>query len=536
MPTSRLPAPISHFMRRVRGARVPAVSAVLLNLLLPALPVPALLPLPPIQVHAQAGPLAGLDDYITGALPQWEVPGLAIAVIRNDSLIYARGFGVRELGGSGAVDEHTMFAIASTTKAMTVAALGMLVDEEQISWDDRVSDHLPAYQLADPFIAHELTIRDLLTHRSGISRSDNLWIAGPFDRTEVLRRARYLPASSGFRSEYGYHNVMYIAAGELVGAVSGLGWDDFLQQRLFHPLDMSRTTTRATVVETRDNVSSSHTMVDGRVQVVERRNYDNIGGAGAVFSSVRDLAQWLRLQLNDGTYEGIRLISPAVMREMHMPQTVIRSDTAFERLYPNTNLRAYALGWNVQDYHGRKLVHHSGSLNWTRTQIGMVPSEGIGVVVIANLSTSNLQAALMYRVLDALMVLPARDWSAELLEPVQRGRERSAEAARETERSRIPDTRHSLALAGYAGTYTSDLYGDARLSLEDGRLVLHYAPDYIADLEHWHHDTFRANWRRPGFGRAFLTFALDHRARAVRMDLDGFGEFRRAERDMSADR
>src|SRR5690606_18271676 len=210
-------------------------------------------------------------EYIMQALPQWEVPGLAIAVIRNDSVIHARGYGVRELGRGGEVDENTLFAIASTTKAMTAAALGMLVDEDRLDWDDRVSGHMPGFQLSDPFITHELTIRDLLTHRSGISRSDNLWIAGPFDRGEVLRRARYLPSAAGFRSQYGYHNVMYIAAGEVVSTVSGLSWDDFIEQRLFRPLGMNRSTTRAAVVEQRDNVAASHTSVNGRVQAVARR-------------------------------------------------------------------------------------------------------------------------------------------------------------------------------------------------------------------------------------------------------------------------
>jgi CubicO group peptidase (beta-lactamase class C family) len=478
----------------------------------------------PAGADAQAGPLAGLDQYITRALPEWEVPGLAIAVIRNDSVIHARGYGVRELGGDGAVDELTLFAIASTTKAMTAAAIGMLVDEDRLDWDDRVSEHLPTYQLSDPFITHELTIRDLLTHRSGISRSDNLWIAGPFDRAEVLRRARFLPPASGFRSEYGYHNVMYIAAGELVGAVSGMTWDDFIARRIFEPLGMTRSTTRAAVVETRDNVASSHTNVDGEVKAVPRRNYDNIGGAGAVFSSVSDLAQWVRVHLNGGVHDGTRLLSHTTMRELHMPQVIIRMDTTAERMFPNTNLRAYALGWNVQDYHGMKLVHHSGSLNWTRTQIGMVPAEGIGVVVIANYGSSNLQLALMYRVIDALLGLPERDWSEEYLAIARRARERSAAAPAA---ERIEGTQPSLGIEAYAGRYTSDLYGEVQLTVEEGRLVLSYAPDYIADLEHWHHDTFRANWRREGFGRAFVTFGLDRRARVVRMELDGFGEFRR---------
>lgn len=498
--------------------------------------VTVLVALVPAQVSAQAAPLRGLDDYITRALQAWDVPGFAVAVVRNDSVIYARGFGVREAGQPGVVDENTMFAIASTTKAMTTAALGMLVDEEKLEWDDPVSEHLPAYQLSDPFITHELTIRDLLTHRSGISRSDNLWIAGPFDRAEVLRRARYLPSTSGFRAEYGYHNVMFLAAGEVVGVVSGMSWDDFIAQRLFRPLGMTRSTTRAAEVERSDNVSGSHTRVNGDVQAVARRNYDNLGGAGSVFASVRDMAQWIRLHLNDGVYEGTRLLESRTLKELHSPQMVIRTDTTYERMFPNTTMRAYGLGWIVQDYHGRKLVHHSGSLNNTRTQVGMVPSERIGVVAIANLGSSNLQLAIMHRVLDALMGLPERDYSAEYLELAKRGEERSARTAREVEEARVPDTRPSLELAGYAGTYESELYGDVTIALEDGRLVLRYAPDYIADLEHWHHDTFRAAWRTRGFGRSFVTFGLDRRARAVRLELDGFGEFGRANRDTSADR
>jgi CubicO group peptidase (beta-lactamase class C family) len=506
--------------RRGTGSLTLVAAAVILTALLPA------------GAGAQAGPLDGLDDYVTRALAEWEVPGLAIAVIRNDSIVHARGYGVRELGRADRVDENTLFAVASTTKAMTAAALGMLVDEDRLDWDDRVSVHLPWYRLSDPFITHELTVRDLLTHRTGIARSDNLWIAGPFERAEVLRRARYLPPARGFRSEYGYHNVMYIAAGEVVGEVSGMSWDEFIERRLFEPLGMARSTTRASVVETRDNVAASHTNVNGSVQAVPRRNYDNIGGAGAVFSSARDMAQWIRLHLGNGTYEGRRLLSPETMRELHMPQVVLRMDTTAERMFPQTNLKAYALGWNVQDYHGRKLVHHAGSLNWTRTQVGMVPSERIGVVVIANYGSSDLQTALMYRVLDALMGLPARDWSEEYLALARRARERSAAAP---QNEQIPGTQPSLGLADYAGTYTSDLYGDMRLTVEDGRLVLDYAPDYVADLKHWHHDTYRASWRREGFGRAFVTFGLDRRGRAIRMDLDGFGEFTRVHRD-SAER
>jgi CubicO group peptidase (beta-lactamase class C family) len=290
---------------------------------------------------------------------------------------------------------------------------------------------------------------------------------------------------------------------------------------------MTRSTTRAAVVETRENVASSHIQVDGRVHAVPRRNYDNIGGAGAVFSSAWDMAQWVRLQLGGGEFEGRRLLEAETVREMHTPHTVIRGDSVLERLFPTTNFRAYGLGWILQDHHGRKLVQHSGSINWTRTQVGMIPAERVGVVVIANLNTSNLQLAVMHRVLDGLLGLPPRDWSAEYLELARRADERAAASRHEVEAARVTGTRPSLDLERYAGVYTSDLFGEMRLSLDGNRLVIDYAPDYVADVEHWHHDTFRANWRRTGFGHAFVTFALDARGRIATMNVDGLGEFRR---------
>ena len=476
---------------------------------------------------AQKAPLQGLDAYVEAAMKDWQVPGLAIAVVKDDSVIFARGYGTVELGKSEPVDPNTLFAIASTSKAFTAAALGILVDEGKVGWDDPVRRHLPEFELQDPYVTREITVRDLLTHRAGVAREDNIWVAAPFDRAEVLRRARFLPQVAGFRARYGYNNVMFVAAGEVAGRASGMGWDDFVSERIFRPLGMTRSTTRSAVVETRGNVAASHTRVDGQVQAVARRNYDNIGGAGAVFSSVNDMAQWLRLHLGGGVYRGQRILSDSVLAEMYTPQTVIRSDSVAERMFPDTKFRAYGFGWNVQDYRGREFIHHSGSINYTRTQIGMIPSEGIGVVAIANLSDSNLQLALVYRVLDALLGVEATDWSAAYLELARRSNEREARTTREVEAARIPGTTPSLEPAAYAGTYANPIYGEARVSVEDGRLVLRYSPEYVADLEHWHHDTYRAVWRRAGFGRSFVTFSLDERGRITAMDLEDFGDFRR---------
>jgi CubicO group peptidase (beta-lactamase class C family) len=482
------------------------------------------------RAAAQSAPLAGLDRYIESAMKDWAVPGLAIAVVKDDSVIFAKGYGVRELGKPGAVDDNTLFAIASTSKAFTAASLGMLVDEGKVSWDDPVTKFLPEFEVADPYVTREMTVRDLLTHRAGLARDDNLWIAAPFDREQILRHLRWLPQASSFRSQYGYNNLMFVTAGEVVGRASGMGWDDFVQRRIFDPLGMTRSTTRAAVVEQRDDVSSSHDEIDGGIQVAPRRNYDNIGGAGAIWSSVRDMGQWLRMQIAGGTYGGHHLLSDSVIAEMRTPQTIIRLDSVDQRMFPDTHFKAYGFGWNVQDYRGRVLVHHSGSINYTRTQVGFIPSEGIGVVAIANLSSSTLQLALMYRVLDALLGAPATDWNREYLELAKRSRARAAERAEVLAASRLTGTSPSLPLDRYTGTFESDLWGTLTVTQQGGHLVIHYSPDFVADLEHWHQDVFRGTWRRAGDGRSFVTFTLDERAHITGVDVEDLGTFRHTER------
>lgn len=491
----------------------------------------------PAGAPAGAAELAGLEEYIVEAMEDWEIPALAIAVVRDDEVIFAGGYGERVLGSGEPVDEHTLFAIASTTKAMTVGALGMLVDEGRIDWDDPVREHLPEFELEDPYVTRHLTIRDLLTHRTGVSRSDNVWIAAPFDRVDVVRRARFLPQSAGFRYRYGYNNIMYMTAGEVVATVAGMSWDDFLEMRLFAPLGMTRSTSRSARVAERENVAGSHLRSDGRVLAVEHRDYDALGPAGSVFSSAAEMARWVRLHLNYGSFEGHRLLDSATVAEMHAPQMVIRRDSVDRRMFPTTHFRAYGLGWRMQDYQGRKVVQHTGAVNWMRTQVGMIPEEGIGIVVLTNLTSSSLQTALMYRVFDALLGVPETDWSAEHLALSARSAARSAERAAELEAARIPGTRPSLPLEAYAGTYADSLYGEVRVALEGEGLVLRYSTDYVADLEHWHQDVFRAAWRRAGFGHSFVTFQLDERGRVPTLELQGFTDFGRVrEREAAASR
>ena len=481
----------------------------------------------PPPAHAQQAPLAGLDEYVNKAMKDWDVPGLAIAVIKDDRIVLARGYGVRELGKPEPVDERTVFAIGSSSKAFTAAAIAMLVDEKKLKWDDPTTQYLQGFQLYDPYATRELTVRDLLTHRVGLDRGDPLWYATTFDRDEILRRIRYLKPSSSLRSSFGYQNIMFLAAGQLVRSVSGKEWDDFVRERIFVPLGMTDSGTSVRTLAGSRDVAAPHSKLDGRVVPVPYRNVDNIAPAGSINSNVVDLAQWVRLQLGDGTYAGKQLVSPAAMKEMAMPQTIIRLEGLMSRMYPEAHFLSYGLGWFLSDYRGRKLVEHGGAIDGMRAVVAMIPEEKIGVVVLTNLNGTILPVALSYRIFDAYLGAPARDWSAELLKTMNGLEEQVRAAAAKMEAARVTGTKPSLALEKYSGTYRSELYGDATVGIENGKPTLRRGPHFTGVLEHWHYDVFRVTWSDQQIGRGFVSFRLDQKGQVAEMTIENLADFSR---------
>lgn len=469
---------------------------------------------------AQPAALKSLDAYVARALPQWEAPGLAIAVVQDGAIIYANGWGVRELGKPDKVDGNTIFAVGSTSKAFTSALLGMLVDEGRLGWDDPVTRHLPGFQLYDPYVTRELTIRDLLTHRSGLPRGDRLWSGSGLSREEILRRERFLKPSWSFRSQYGYQNVMFLAAGELAGRVMGTSWDDAVRQRIFEPLGMGRTRTSVVPLVGMDNVATPHERVDGAVTPVSWLNIDNIGPAGSINSSVSDMAQWIRLQLGQGTTGGRQLIAPKTVREMHTLQMHQRPSELDDSLFATeSHLMGYGLAWALRDYHGTKLVSHGGAIRGMRAQVAMIPEKRIGVVVLTNTAESSLPTAMAYKVLDLLLGAPAKDWSALYLAETKKARERAAAEREKAVAARVPNTVPSLPLAQYAGTYADSLYGPITVALENGTLVGRFGPHFTGDLTHWHFNTFEVAWRDKALGRSTWTFTLDASGRVTGLEV-----------------
>lgn len=458
---------------------------------------------------AQNGSLNGFDDYVNKAMKEWEVPGVAIAIVKGDQVVLAKGYGVRKLGETTPIDERTLFAIGSSSKAFTAASVAMLIDDGKVKWDDPVTKYLPGFEMYDPYVTRELTVRDLLTHRSGLQRGDFLWYGTELDRDEIVRRARFIKPSWSLRSAFGYQNIMFLAAGQLVSRVSGKSWDEFVQQRIFTPLAMTSSSTSINSFKTANNVASPHSKVDEKVQVIPWRNIDNIAPAGSINSNVVEMAQWVRLQLGQGTFQNQKIFTAGAAKEMHASQTIIRFEPPYSMFYPEAHFLNYGLGWFLSDYRGRKVVEHGGAIDGMRAQVALIPEEKLGLVVLTNMNGSALPVALMYRIFDTLLGATPRDWSAELLKTAKTLEQAGQAAEKKQESERVAGTNPSVSLDKYAGTYRNDLYGDVKVVHDNGKLNLRFGPAFTGDLEHWHYDTFRARFFAAGDAKIFVTFALN---------------------------
>jgi CubicO group peptidase (beta-lactamase class C family) len=478
---------------------------------------------------AQEAPLQGFDEYVNKALKDWEVPGVGIAIIKGDKVVLARGYGVRKLGDPTPVDDRTIFAIGSSSKAFTAAALAMLVDEGKIKWDDPVTKHLPGFELYDPYASKEMTVRDLLCHRSGLERGDLMWYGSEYGRDEIIRRARFLKPSWSFRSQFGYQNIMYLTAGQIIPAVTGKSWDDFIKDRFFKPLGMAASSTSVNDLKSSNNVSAPHGKIEEKVVAIPWRNIDNIAPAGSINSNIAEMTAWVRMQLSDGEFSGQRLLSSGAIKEMQKSHTVVPYDPPWSLLFPEAHFVTYGLGWLLSDYRGRKVVEHGGNIDGMSALVAFVPEEKLGLVVLTNLSGSELRTALKLRIIDAFLGGEAKDWSAIHLKTMKSFEAQGKAAEKKRNDERVKDTKPSLALDKYAGTYQDEMYGDLKVEQdESGKLVARYGPTFTGDLEHWHYDTFQAAWRDRTLGKSQVTFTLNAQGKVESVKIQNMADFKRA--------
>ncbi len=483
----------------------------------------SLLSIPGSQIAQVRVPFKDLDRAIMSAMEAWKVPGLAMAIVKDGKVIYAKGFGYRDIEKKAPVDESTIFGCGSTTKAFTAALIGTLVYEGKIKWDDRVIDHLPDFRMYDPWVTREITIRDLLCHRSGLPQADFLWLSSSFSRDEIVRRIRFLRPESSFRSQFNYHNLMILTAGQLAARVTGKNWDESIKEKIFTPLGMTRSSTSIRDLEAKDDVATPYVPSNGAVTAIPWLNIDNIGPAGSINSTALDYAKWVQVHLGKGTFMGKKLWSEEVQDMMDTPHmTVSATATGL------THFNQYGLGWFLSDYRGKLVVWHSGATDGMGALVGMLPEENLGIALLSNTWYVGLLTNIMNRVFDMDLGVPEREWKK--LEPPL-----PAAPPKEPQLRLPEDTKPAFPLSWYEGVYSSSIYGDVRVVLKEDKLALDFDSYPPATLEHRFLDTFRAFFGPKIAYMAKLsvekglnvTFTIDASAKITGMNIDLFGSFER---------
>ena len=521
-------------------ARLARTSIAIAVACLAAAPVSAQQPSRAQQKAAQqaarerAAQITEFDAFVAKGLKDWGIPGLSVSVVKNDSVIFSRGYGVRTLGAPGAVDDQTLFGIMSTTKAFTAMSLAMLVDEHKVAWNDPVSKWLPELEFPGAFETRDLTVKDLLTHNTGLGNADLLWTRNDLSREEILRRVRYLTPSYSIRDGFIYQNVMYAAAGEVVARASGMSWEDFVRTRIFQPLGMTRTyPTLGIMRATHDpNVSSPHFKIRDTVRVIDDEPADAIEAAGAIWSTASDMAKWMRFLLDSGRVNGTRLVSERSFAELFRAQAVGPE----EGFYPTSQIikprrETYGFGFFEEDFRGRYVVFHTGSLAGRTAIIGLLPDQGVGVYAFGNVDHAEFRHAIMYKAFDLFAGTNgerARDWSAEFL-ALYGAADKRADAGRAArDARRVMGTHPSLALEKYAGTYSHPAWGDLVVSMDNGalRMTIGAGAENTGPVEHWNYDTFAATLGDGRDGKTMLTFELDAAGNVTSVTMDSSDRFR----------
>lgn len=471
---------------------------------------------------------AYLDETVERARRAFNVPGIAVAVVKDGKVVVAKGYGVRKLGEPEPVTPHTLFGIASNTKAFTAAALAMLVEEGKLAWDDRVVDRLPGFQMSDPYVTREMRIRDLLCHRSGLGlgAGDLMFFpATDLSETDIIYRLRFVPLATSFRSEYAYDNILYTVAGAVIRQASGRSWAAFIQERLFKPLAMGSSRTSIRDLHPGDDVVAPHALVDATLRPLAHEPLDNSAPAGAIVSSAEDLSKWVLALLAKGDLgNGRRLLSENQVKTLMTPLTlhpIGEPPTPISEA--KANLAAYAMGLEVMDYRGQLKVSHTGGLQGMVSEVTMLPQQNLGVIVLTNQESGGAFWAITKTVLDHYLGAPPKDWVASYLEVQNQRRAKANETVAQAASVRNGKSSPSLPLLSYTGRYRDPWYGDVLIEPKDGQLTIRFthSPALVGTLEHWQYDTFVARWRdRSLDADAYVTFSLqpDGSVRQVRME------------------
>lgn len=463
------------------------------------------------------------DKYIQSSLPLWRTTGCAVAVVKDGKVIFKKGYGVTDIRTKQPFTTSTISFCASTTKAMTAACIAMLVDEGKLKWDDKLKNVLPAFRLYDAYVSDEITVKDILRHNAGLGNGDLLWLFG-YSSEEIVRRMRYMPPAYSFRNGFIYQNLMYVVAGELIKKVSGLPWNEFITKRIFEPLGMTHTYTLFKNANAEPSRMTPHNMYeDSTIKAIEAIDFGGYDPAGSVVSSIDDITKWMQFIQDSAKVNGQRLIQPASFAELFKPQSFVTP----QEFYPtqaktNPHWITYGLGWFQQDYRGKMIQFHTGSLDGAIAIFGMVPDEKLSFYFFGNLDHSEIRHALMWKAIDLWSFNDnGRDWSTELYYHYKSLRETGLKAQKEFEAKRVLNTKPSLALEAYSGTFTNEIYGDAEVSLNNGELQVKFPNNISLKLSHWQYNTFRGLFNYDWYGKSWINFIINTEGKVSQLDFDG---------------
>lgn len=463
-----------------------------------------------IQTQAQEDKVLKVDAFINQAMIDWKMPGFAVAIVKNDSVIFSKGYGVRDIRKSDPVNENTLFVIASCSKAFTTASLAILVDQGKIKWDDPVTKYLPDFQLYDPWVTKEITIRDLVSHKSGLETfsGDFLWINSTYDRKEVIQRARYLKNTSSFRSKYGYQNIMFIAAAEIIKAVTDTSWGDYINSHILKKIEMKNSNTSYAEFYKTINASKAHYTKDNETKVYTDHQIDNAQGALGINSSAYDVAQWIRLQLGRGSYKGKRIFSERQSVEMWNNQTSIGQMN-------------YGLGWFIRYWNGKRMMNHGGGMPGFISDVTLMPEEKFGFVLLSNYDNGMVGAVRNY-ISDIFTNIEPRDWEKIMLDGYKRRMDMFDKENKRREEIRVKDSNPSLPLEKYCGIYEDKMYGKTEVSLREGKLFLQFipSPTFRGELKHYHYDQFYIDWEDEFLTRGWVKFDMNFTAEIKKMTFE----------------
>lgn len=473
---------------------------------------------------------AAVAELAGRAMAEFDVPGMAIGIVKDDKVLLDRGFGVREIGKKQQVDQETLFRIASNSKAFTTAALAVLVDEGQVAWDGLVIDYIPEFRMHDPWVTANFTVRDMLTHRSGLApfAGDLLLWPEPnaFTVNDIIYALRFFEPVSSFRSKYAYDNQLYIVAGEIIKRVSGKPWGEFVESRLMRPAGMKHCFASKIPARRMRNMASPHAVIEGRLQVVERGRIPArppvSAAAGGIICSLGDMLTWVRTQLKRGTTPGGETLFSAVQsREMWKPQT-LRNVSERDYKMNRTHFKAYGLGWRLADVHGFKQVSHTGTLAGMKSYVVMVPELELGVILLTNGSSSAARSTVMNTIVRSFMPVEQVDWIQMVLDEQETTRQ--VEALNMDSPSTPPSSDSRPALLQFTGRYRDPWFGDVSIGLKDGQLVFSAvkSPKLLGEMRHLEGNRFMVRWAdRSLEADAYVRFETDRNDKVTGISMTG---------------